>query len=296
MLPFVFLDESKLGPFHAFGLCCAAGFFLWDWAFMKRGLARGYARGDLRALTAWLLVTGTFVAWLVDVVFYHSGDRAIDSSVSAWQGFSATGGFVGALIGALAWTRVFVGRDADTRRFVVRLRKEPQALLRASDVIVSTWTVAAACGRLGCSLIHDHPGVTVAKGSLASFLAVGWPRGPEEGVSHVLGPLHVVTGAAEARLDLGLLECLFFVVLSIVFVATWKRELKLGTYTIAGTIAYGTFRLLLDFARITDGPGGDVRHGGLTFAQYVGLAMIALGVTLFVRRMRSAPAPAGATS
>ena len=28
MLPFVFLDESKLGPFHAFGLCCAAGFFL----------------------------------------------------------------------------------------------------------------------------------------------------------------------------------------------------------------------------------------------------------------------------
>ncbi len=292
MLPFVFLDETKLGPFHAFGLCCAAGFFLWDWAFMKRGVARGYARGDWRALSVWLLVVGTLFAWLVDIVFYHSGARAIASSVSAWQGFSFTGGFVGALLGAIAWTRVFVGRDAG--RFVVRLRKEPQPLLPASDVIISTWALAGACGRLGCALIHDHPGVTVASGSLGSIFAVAWPRGAEEGVHHVLGPLHVLTGAAEARLDLGLLELLFFVVLSAIFVATWKRELRLGTYTLIGTISYGAFRFLFDFLRLADGPGGDVRHGGLTFAQYWGLSMIALGVALLVRRQRSAPAAARA--
>ena len=282
MLPFVFLDETRLGPFHAFGLCCAAGFFLWDWAFMRRGVERGYARGDLRALMVWLLLVGAVVAWLVDALFYHSGDRAIASTAGALQGFSATGGFIGATIGGILWTRIFVGKDAG--RFVVRSRVEPHAILPVSDVIVSTWALAAACGRLGCALIHDHPGITVAKGSFASLFAIAWPRGPEEGVDHVLGPLHIVTGAAEARFDLGLLECAFLGVMSIAFVATWKREVEVGTYTIAGTIAYGAFRLLLDFLRMEDGPGGDLRHGGLTFAQYWGAAMIAVGVALVVRR------------
>jgi hypothetical protein len=45
VLPFVFLDESKLGPFHAFGLCIALGFFVWDWAVMRLAARRGL---DLR--------------------------------------------------------------------------------------------------------------------------------------------------------------------------------------------------------------------------------------------------------
>src|SRR5437762_13677101 len=127
MLPFVLLDETKLGPFHPFGICCAIGFFLWDWAFMRRGTEKGYARGDLRALAIWLLVVGTFVAWLVDVAFYDAASRQATSTLARFQGFSATGGFVGALIGAIAWRRVFVGRVDGA--MTVRIRKEPQPLL-----------------------------------------------------------------------------------------------------------------------------------------------------------------------
>jgi phosphatidylglycerol:prolipoprotein diacylglycerol transferase len=290
VLPFVFLDETRLGPFHAFGLCCAAGFFLWDWAFMRLGVQRGWARGDWRALSIWLLVVGTLGSLTVDALFYHSGDRAVASTAGAFQGFSATGGFVGATIGGLAWSRVFVGKLEG--RFAVRLRREPQALLPASDVIISTWALAAATGRLGCALIHDHPGITVARGTFASLFAVAWPRGPEEGIDHVLGPLHIVTGAAGARFDLGLLECAFLVVLSIAFVATWKRELRLGTYTILGTVSYGAFRFLLDFLRLDDASMGDMRHGGLTFAQYWGAAMVGVGAALFVRRLVRERSPA----
>lgn len=281
MLPFVFADETKLGPFHPFGICCAMGFFLWDWAFVRRGLAKGYARGDLRALAVWLLVVGTLVSWLVDAAFY---DSTREATLSRFQGFSATGGFVGAIIGALVWHRVFIGRVDG--KFTVRLRETPQPLLKTSDLIVSTWALAAMCGRLGCAIIHDHPGITVARGTLSSLFAVAWPRGPEDGIHHVLGPIHVVTGGSEARFDLGLLELFFFAVLSIGFVATWKRDVRLGTYTIIGTISYGAFRLLLDFLRMDE-----LRHGGLTFAQYWGVAMIALGITLLVRRsMRGATA------
>jgi phosphatidylglycerol:prolipoprotein diacylglycerol transferase len=287
VLPFVFADETKLGPFHAFGVCCAIGFFLWDWAFMKRGTEKGYARGDVRALSVWLLVVGTFVAWLVDSVFYDAASRGITNTVSRFQGFSATGGFVGATLGTIAWRYVFVGRE--NGKLVVHLRKTPHAILPAADLIVSTWALAAMCGRLGCALIHDHPGITVAHGTFSSLFTVAWPTGPEDGLHHVLGPLHLVTGGSDARFDLGLLEFFFFATLSIGFVATWKRDVKLGTYTIAATISYGAFRLLLDFLRMDD-----VRHGGLTFAQYWGLAMIAVGVALAVRRSmreRSAEAP-----
>jgi phosphatidylglycerol:prolipoprotein diacylglycerol transferase len=290
VLPFVFADETKLGPFHPFGICCALGFFLWDWAFMKRGLQKGYTRGDLRALTVWLLVVGTMGSMSVDTIFYDGLSREGAGILSRLQGFSMTGGFVGALVGGIAWRYVFVGRVDG--KMTVRLRTEPQPLLRASDLIISTWALALACGRLGCAIIHDHPGITVAHGTLSSLFAVAWPRGPEDGIHHVLGPIHLVTGGSDARFDLGLLEFFFCAALSIGYVATWKRDVKLGTYTIVGTITYGAFRFLSDFLRMDD-----VRHGGLTFAQYWGLAMIAVGVTVLVRRTmreRSAAAPAGA--
>lgn len=288
MLPFVFLDESELGPFHPYGIACALGFFAWDWAVMRQAVRRGFDRADFRVCTLWVLVSGTFFAWLVDAVFYHPPGRSVVSTLFAFQGFSSTGAIVGAVIGGVLWRHLFIRKEEG--RWRVSRRTSGVSLLGATEVVVSTWPVAWAFGRLGCALIHDHPGITVPKGTLSSLFAVAWPLGPEDGTHHVLGPLHVVTGGSQARFDLGLLEFFLLAAIAIGFSRMWNKEVKLGTFTILGALVYGPIRFVLDFLREHDGPGGDLRHGGLTFAQYWSLAVIAIALVLLAKRRTSTAA------
>jgi len=65
---------------------------------------------------------------------------------------------------------------------------------------------------------------------------------------------------------------------------TWKKDFRTGSYVILGTLIYGPIRFGFDFLRLSDGPGGDLRHAGLTFAQYFCIAIVALGLALLVRR------------
>lgn len=289
MLPFVFLDESKLGPFHPYGLMCALGFFLWDWAVMRLAERRGFDRADFRACVVWVFAMGCFFAWWIDAVFYHPAGRSVVSTLFAFQGFSSTGAIVGATVGGLVWSRVFVGKGSDGRWKIAR-REKPIAMLLPTEVVVATWPLGWACGRLGCALIHDHPGITVAKGTLGSMFAVAWPLAADDGTHHVLGPLHVVTGGSSARFDLGLLEFFILAGIAIYFATTWKKDWRLGSYTIVGGLTYGPLRFLLDFLRDTEGSGGDLRHGGLTFAQYWSLAVIGIALYLFAKRRREAAA------
>jgi phosphatidylglycerol---prolipoprotein diacylglyceryl transferase len=292
VLPFVFLDESKLGPFHPYGLACALGFFLWDWVVMRMAERRGFERSDFRICTLWVMVMGAFFSWWIDAVFYHPPGRSVVSTLFAFQGFSSTGAIVGAVVGGVFWSRIFIGKHDG--RWTIRRRDKPMAMLPPTEVVVSTWPVAWACGRFGCAIIHDHPGVVVAKGTLGSLFAVAWPLGPEDGTHHVLGPLHVVTGGSSARFDLGLLEFFILAGIAIYFSTTWKKDWKVGSYTIVAGLVYGPLRFVLDFLRDHDGPGGDLRHGGLTFAQYWSLAVIGIALYLYAKRRREAsatPAP-----
>lgn len=289
MLPFVFFDESRMGPLHAYGIACALGFFAWDWAVMRQARRRGFDLADFRVLVVVAFVVGSIVAWLVDAVFYHPPGRSVASTLLSFQGFSSTGGIVGAVLGSLLWRKVWLGREDGRLR--LRLRARPEPMLGPSDVIVSTWPLGWAFGRLGCALIHDHPGIAVPKGTLSSLFAVGWPTAPDDGVHHVLGPLHVVTGASSARFDLGLLECVLLFAISAMFARTWSRDMRPGHYVITGALVYGPARFALDFLRLEDEAGGDLRHLGLTFAQYFCVAIVGLAVLLLVRRARGEISP-----
>jgi len=153
-------------------------------------------------------------------------------------------------------------------------------------VIVATWTAAFALGRVGCSLIHDHVGKAATPGTIGSLFAIGFPRSAEDGIHRAFGPIHVITGASDLRYDLGLLELLVLAPLAIGFAFTWKKEVAMGTYTIVASLVYGPIRFVLDFLRAEDGVTGEARQGGLTFAQYWSLAVIALGIVLLVRQRR----------
>ncbi len=272
-------------PLHPFGICVAIAFFTWDWALMRLAVQRGYDRADFRVLTIWLGVLGWIFAWGVDALFYHL-DQPLAQRLTALQGFSSTGAILGATVGGIAWTRIFIGKVDE--RWNVSLRKVSLPRLPLSDAILATWPVGFALGRIGCALIHDHVGKPAAPGSLGSLLAVGFPRAAEDGSHHALGPFHLVTGASDVRYDLGLLELLILAPLAIGFALAWKRQVRTGTYTIVASLVYGPLRFLLDFLRPEDGPTGDERHGGLTFAQYFCLAVIALGMVLLVRQRRGA--------
>lgn len=297
MLPFVAIDESKIAPFHPYGVCVALAFFAWDAAIMRMAVRRGYDRADFRVLTYGLAIFGWSFAWGVDAIFYHPGE-SLDSKVSAIKGLSSTGAIVGAGLAGLLWTRIRIRKEEG--RWKLSRRDRPLSMLALSEVVLATWPLAFALGRLGCALIHDHVGKAVAPGSLGALFAVGFPTSLADGVHHGFGPVHVVFGGSDPRYDLGLLELAVLAPLALGFALTWKKKVTLGTYTILACLVYGPFRFALDFLRAEGSAehGGEHRIAGLTFAQYWSLAVVALGIALVVRRRKaieaaSDPAPAG---
>lgn len=283
MIPFVGIDDSKIAPFHPYGICVALGFFVGDWAVMRFAVKRGYDRADWRILIVFMGVFGWLFAWAVDFVFYHP-DHSLSQGLSILQGFSSTGAIVGAFLSSLVWMRY------DFRGWKIKKREKPMALLPASEVVQAVWPAMFAFGRLGCSLIHDHVGAAAVPGTLGSLFAIAFPRGEGDGVDHVLGPIHVITGGSDLRYDLGLLELLILLPLAVGFATTWNKpnKVKMGTYTILSCLVYGPLRFVLDFLRPEDGPSGEARQGGLTFAQYFSIVVVIVGVVLLVRQRRAA--------
>jgi phosphatidylglycerol:prolipoprotein diacylglycerol transferase len=278
VFPFVGIDDTKIAPFHPYGICVAIGFFVGDWAMMRFAVKRGYERSDFRMLVIFMGVFGWLFAWGVDILFYRTEHG---QGVSLFQGFSSTGAIVGAVLAAFMWSRF------DFRGWKAKKRAEPQPMLPASEVVQAAWPLAFAFGRLGCSLIHDHVGAPAVPGTLGSLFAIAFPRGDGDGVDHALGPIHVITGGSDLRYDLGFLELWVLVPLSIWCVLTWKKKVQMGTFTIVSCLWYGPWRFFLDFLRAEDGPSGEARQGGLTFAQYFSIAIVALGIVLLVRRRRA---------
>lgn len=301
MIPFVAIDEAKIAPFHPFGVCVAIGFFSWDYVAMQMAVRRGFDRADFRVLSVWVGVMGWSISWVIDALFYHP-DQPLAQRLFAVQGFSSTGAILGATIGGILWSRLWIGKKDG--RWSTSRRKEPVALLPVSEVIVGTWPLAFAIGRLGCALIHDHIGKAATPGTLGSLIAIGFPRTAEDGFHRAFGPIHIVTGASDLRYDLGLLELLILAPLAIGFSFTWKwdvkgnaktgatatrRQIAMGTYTVVASLVYGPLRFLLDFLRPEEGPTGDARHGGLTFAQYWSLAVVGVGIAIWIHMRRRRP-------
>ena len=96
------------------------------------------------------------------------------------------------------------------------------------------------------------------------------------------------------RWDLGFLEMLFSVVLSIVCVVLWRRPRPLGTYVAVTAITYAPVRFALDFLRVGPDAEGDARYGELTPAQWWCLVLFFVGIAAWIdardahRRMRRA--------
>ncbi len=160
-----------------------------------------------------------------------------------WQGgMSIYGGFFGAVLASIFY-----------------LKKHKLNLWQYADAIIFSLPLGLFVGRLGCFLIHDHPGTKTN-----FFLGVTYP----DGIRH----------------DLGLYLSLNGLILFMVFLLLRRRQWFNGFYVALFAVWYSVSRFLLDFLRASDVVGADPRYFGLTLAQYLSVILFVAGVWLIVNQ------------
>lgn len=259
-----YVDASHPPSIKPFGTLVALGVYLGSIVAMRHARQRGIHEKKMNEFIFWVVGLGFVGGHMLDAVFYHP-HRLVAHPLylfQLWDGLSSYGGFIGALIGALAW------------RFS---RGEP--ILAMCECINSAFPLAWVFGRAGCASVHDHPGRLSD-----AWYAVKWP-------------MH---GGVVGRIDLGLVEMALTIPLAASFLVLWARkpDRPLGFYTGWMCVAYAPVRFLLDFLREGEGQGivgGDPRYGGLTPAQWACFGLLALGL-YFLRLQHTGGAAEGAAA
>ncbi|MFA6603405.1 MAG: prolipoprotein diacylglyceryl transferase family protein [Patescibacteria group bacterium] len=264
MIPYFDRTNFAVGPLtiQVWGLFVAAGIAA-ALALIYR-LAGRYKldRGFALDLAAWMLLGGLLGGRLLYLLAYDPLAWFADPllAVRVWQGgMSIYGGFLG---GALAgWWYC---------------RRHRVAFLPYAHLIAFALPLGCAIGRIGCFLIHDHPGIRSA-----SFLAVAYPGG--------------------GRLDHGLLLALLNLGIFLFFLARSRSRSGSAEPWLFWYLAiYGATRFGLDFLRVWDLPQSDARLWFLTPAQYLSLAACVSGVIALRRVLPrigiAAPEAAAASS
>lgn len=255
VIPYLELPEKTLftipgiGPLklQVFGPLVAIGVIVGMRRCLHYAKKRDIDEWLTRDLMFWALVVGFVVSHWVSVLFYFP-DQVEENPwvlLMIWNGLSSVGGFFGGFLGAY---------------WFARRQKQPPLIF--FDILIFGLLIGFTFGRLGCALVHDHPGAWV---DASHPLAVGpWP------------------GTGERyRLDLGLIEFLYLVpvTLFVHFIWNWKDAAP-GRLTGLLCLLYAPFRLYLDTLRGAQDP----RYFGLTTAQYFTIAMFLVGVYLYFIR------------
>lgn len=253
MIPYFTLPQLDL-PFgqriDIFGVLSAAGVVLGG--YLGARAARRYWPGNdqpFRDMVTWAVLFGLFGGHFMHLFAYHPElITARDPWVILrfWDGLSSMGGVLGALVG------IFV--------FFRKIKTPVSPYLDALALGAAPgWMVA----RLGCLLVHDHPGSRTD-----FFLAVDFP----------------VRGYGGPRHDLGLYDMIALGLISILLYALKTRYPRQGRLMGVLAVTYSAQRFFTDFLRASDLDFVDRRYAGLTPAQYIVMGLFAVGVWLLVRK------------
>ncbi len=263
MIPYFELPSVHLGPFtlQAFGLFAAAGVYLAARLTARAAEQQGLDPRPLLDFAVWGVLSGVVFGHLAHLFLYHPEElREPVRVLQVWEGLSSFGGLLGGVIAAAIFFR----------RRGLRFHDYADAFALG---MAPGWGVA----RIGCFVVHDHPGVRTT-----FFLAVkNWPFG---GTRH----------------DLGLYDALALFAIAAVLWALRRRGLLEGRLLAVLAVLYAVSRFLLDFLRGADVPYPDARYAGLTPAQYACFLLVAYAVWRFrvdrpgARAAAEAPAPAAA--
>jgi phosphatidylglycerol:prolipoprotein diacylglycerol transferase len=233
-------------PIQMFGVLVALGVIIGDRIVVREGMRRGLDEKDVKFMNVRIVIGGFIMAHLVSVIFYFPERVKANPLIllNLWSGLSSFGGFLGATIAFLYFTR-----------------KEKIPALRYADSVALGLAVGWIFGRTGCFTAHDHPGLHTH-----FFLAVRYP-GPG-------GPRH----------DLGLDELLFTIAITIILFRFARKPRPAGHIIGLFAVLYAPVRFSLDFLRATDVERPDERYAGLTPAQWACIACLCVGIWLLRRK------------
>jgi phosphatidylglycerol---prolipoprotein diacylglyceryl transferase len=248
VIPYFELPSLHLGPFtlQAFGVFAALGVYVGARIAVQEAVRHHQDPQPLADYAVWGVGAGVVFGHLVHIFLYHPEELSDWRRVLAfWEGLSSFGGLLGGVVAAA----IYFAR----RR--IRFHDYGDALALG---VAPGWGIA----RVGCFVIHDHPGV------VTSFpLAVNFP------------PRAASTlGFSGMRHDLGLYDAIALFAFAAVLFALDRRGALRGRLLGLLALMYATSRFFFDTLRATDVPYADARYLGLTPAQYFCFALWAYGL------------------
>jgi phosphatidylglycerol:prolipoprotein diacylglycerol transferase len=252
MIPYLRLPDLTLIPesfvgtwprqaivVHPFGLLVVVAIWCGIALSLRQARRARLPTAAVLSYVIWLVGFGFVGGHILDLLFYYRGSAP---EPGAWlrlsDGQSSFGGFIGAVFGSWLWSKFY------------RCSARPFA-----EAVASAFPSAWVIGRLGCAVVHDHPG----RASTALW-AVAYPDFP--------------------RLDMGLLEAALTLPMAVAFLWLRRRSYPQGFFLATLSLYYAPVRFVLDFSRATDMADADARYLYLTPAQWGCIGLFAAGMYL----------------
>jgi phosphatidylglycerol:prolipoprotein diacylglycerol transferase len=248
VIPYIEIPPLRLGDWvvaQPFGLLVAIGCVVGWFVTLREARLRGLDQKVAEGAAMWAILLGFPIGTLFDLVFYYPEVLLNDPAavLRIWGYMSSYGGFIGGAIGVIGY---------------LVLRRQP--VLAYCDCIIVGLAFGWFFGRLGCTIVHDHPGAPT------TFpLGVRYPD--------------------TVRHDLGFYEWLFTIGLLILLHVIPRHRLAPGMTLGIVCIVYAPVRFGFDFLRVEDR-----LYLGFTPAQFASLALLATGLWLVLRQRRAATA------
>jgi phosphatidylglycerol:prolipoprotein diacylglycerol transferase len=243
MIPFFKFEYFFIGPIkiYAWGFFVALGILTAVYILSKKGFFRppeGDRNFNLIIYLVFAAIIGGRLGYVLFYDFLYFWENPINIFKMWDGGMSSFGGFIGVAIVMLFW--------------------KEENKLKLLDTLTIPFASAWIIGRIGCFLIHDHPGKFTN-----FFLAVRFPS----------ATMH----------DMAFYEILLFLPFLLFFIIPekWHKMLKMrnnfptGLLFTSLIIYYSFFRFFLDFLRVLD-----TKYLGLTPAQYGAIIFFIFGLML----------------
>jgi phosphatidylglycerol:prolipoprotein diacylglycerol transferase len=216
MVPYVEVKTLALGPVRlpVFGSLLVTAIVVARWRLLRSERALGLSRErSMAVLCIVMLIGGLFSAHIAKVALDDISIFLAHPAVvlRTAQGIRSAGGLFGGLLAGIVWCRLRGITGRETFRMLDRI----------TFVLPFSWMI----GRLGCALVHDHIGRPSR-----SWMAVAFPDGP--------------------AYDLGLIEFVFLIPLSLLFWVLGRRSRPVGFFFGLFGLLYGGFRAWLDTLQI----------------------------------------------
>ena len=161
LIPYFTIPLVELGPLvlDSWAILVSLGFIFGLEVGRARGIRLGLDVRDIVDGALFIVGMGFVVGHFVHVLAYNPHqleEQGIMALLRIWAGFSSTGGFLGAVLGAILFYRLL----------------RPRPFWIHADTVMFGFPFGWVLGRLGCFTAHDHIG---QKSNF--FLAVDFPGG-----------------------------------------------------------------------------------------------------------------------